>query len=236
MDVSVREVKMNINSSSSFGTVFFLVVLFIGTGLLAYHAYDLTVENGHLKETNASLQLLKSENDALKAENAKFKADNAVLINNNSGLKSENSSLINENGQLKVTLDNELAENGSLKAIDADKDSELAKLRIENTSLKNENAVLTLKNGKSGENFQIVPSVIQSSIFPSDLERWIKLAILGLAVIFLVEIIVIARAVKHNRLKDKVIVMDDNLTGAPDNKYFHQQNKTRIIDARFNGL
>ncbi len=156
---------MNNYPSNNFSTVFFLVVLFIGMGVLSYHAYEITVENGQLNE---AVKILQTDVASLNTENAALKTENTTL-------KTENAAITNENSQLKTTLEKEIAENISLKASDAEKLAELEKLRREYSELKTENLQLKTIVGSDGGSSQEDIEVIQSTLLPTDLESWLKI-------------------------------------------------------------
>ena len=106
---------MNNYPSNNFPTVFFLVVLFIGMGLLIYHTYEVTNENGQLKETVGTLQ---ASVETLNQENEKLNVTSTELAD--------------ENINLKTTLEKTLAENASLN-------TEITVLRLVNATLTDEN-------------------------------------------------------------------------------------------------
>ncbi len=161
---------MNNNPSSNFSTVFFLVVLFIGMGVLIYHACEITLENGQLKETVNTLQTseatLNTENATLKTENTTLKTENATLKTENATLKNENVTIIDENSRLKAELIKEVSKNIFLNTSDADKIAELEKLRNENNNLRAENLQIKIVGNKGDGSHLENIEVLQSAVLP----------------------------------------------------------------------
>ena len=165
----------NYPSSSNFGTVVFLVLIFIGTGLLMYHSYEITVQNGQLEQQVASLQ---STNASLNGENTALKTENETLRANIGGLQNENNSLKTE----KAGLENNLSTLGT----------EMARLQAENTALQTENTALKSENTSlSQATNPVIPvtgnpeTIVQSGFLPSSLESSMTVAaLLFLALLF----------------------------------------------------
>lgn len=190
-DLKVQEAEMNNYPSNNFSTVFFLVILFIGMGVLIYHASEITQENGQLKETVSTLQTnetalnkenvalktenstlikenttLKMGNTTLNAENITLKTENATLEEENATLKTENAAITSENSMLKAELVSEVSKNIFLDTSDAEKIAELEKLRSENNNLSMENLQLkTIGNNGNGINQREVEN-LRSTILP----------------------------------------------------------------------
>ena len=151
---------MNNYPSSNFATVFFLVVLFIGTGVLGYHAFELTKQNGQLNETinvqNAKIESLTQQIAQLTAENQTMKPKNVELKKENSNLMTENTSLKNENSNLKNANADLQTQNSGLQANNNDLKSKVAALTDENgaltTNLEKANAeIASLKTTNSDQ-------------------------------------------------------------------------------------
>ncbi len=175
MGLMVQEAEMNNYPSSIFSTVFFVVILFIGMGVLGYHAYEITVENLQLNEDVKTLQMnmtsLSTENVALKAENLTLQTENAAFSE--------------ESNELKAALAKEIAENTSLRAAEVDKLAELEKLHRENSELKAENLKLkTIGSNNVGSNQNDIEG-FQSSLLPTDLKPWLNVVITVLIAAFL---------------------------------------------------
>jgi len=157
---------MNNYSSSSFSTVFFLVAVFIGMGILIYHSVDITKENGQLRETvetmQTSVETLSTANVALKTENA--------------SLKTANSTYTTDNHTLKADLEKAAAEMISLKALVANNTTELEKLRHENSILTTEKLRLNKLQSADSRSPTDNHEVLQSTLIPTDLELWMKVA------------------------------------------------------------
>ena len=203
---------MNNYPSNNFSTVFFLVVLFIGMGVLGYHAYEITVENVRLNEVVKTLQ---TNVTSLNTENAALKTENTTL-------KTENAAFTDENSQLKTALEKEVAENISLKASDADRLAELEKLRRENSELKVENLQLKTIVGSNGGSSQKDIEVIQSSLLPTDLESWLKVAIVVLIAVILLIIYATYELAKDIRRKKAASLLGIGKSRTP-----------HIIESRF---
>lgn len=163
MDLRVQEAEMNNYPSNNFSTVFFLVVLFIGMGVLGYHAYEITLENGQLNEDVKTLQ---TNVASLNTENAALKTENSTLKSENTTLKTEKAAITNENRMLKTELVKEVSKNIFLDTPDTDKIAELEKLRSENSNLKVENLQLKAIGNRSDGSSPGDIEVLQSTILP----------------------------------------------------------------------
>jgi len=188
---------MNNYPSTNFATVFFLVILFIGTGLLIYHTYEVTFENNQLKEDlgtfQASVTTLNSENIALKSENNTLNTKNAEL-------NAENIMLTDENSALKFALEIAVGENLAMKASDSDKLTELEKLRRENSDLTFENQRLMTVYTNGNVNSKANLEVLESSFVPTDIKFWVMvIAIILIGVVFFTAFAVFALIKKINQ-------------------------------------
>lgn len=159
---------MNNYPSNNFSTVVFLVVLFIGMGLLIYHTYEITNENGQLKETVGTLQ-----------------AGVETLNKENTELKTANVALTDENSKLKATVEKAGVENTSLK-------TENTTLRTANIALTDENNKLKASDSNvqqmsCGENSSVNHEILLSTFVPIDLEAWmrVKEIVLVIAILFI---------------------------------------------------
>ena len=184
------------NPSSNFGTVVFLVLVFMGSGLLLYHCYDITVQNQQLEETVGTLQAsvdeLNVSNAGLKSENATLQTENVALKSNSATLTSENTTLTTENAGLESENVAFQSENTALKSNNAKLTSENTTLTTENAGLKLMDTVLQKENSKlktvlPNEGAQIVSSkatpdgssngvseLLQSNFLPNDFDSWMK--------------------------------------------------------------
>jgi len=156
---------MNNYPSNNFSTVFFLVVLFIGMGLLMYHTYEVTIENGQLNETVGTLQ-----------------ANIETLNIENTTLKTTITGLTDENSKLKTTVEKAVTENTSLNI-------ENATLRTANAALADENNKLKASDSKvqqisSGESSNANHEVLQSAFLPIDLETWTRTKVVVSVILF----------------------------------------------------
>jgi len=180
--------------TSNFATVFFLVVIFIGMGLLIYHAAELTLEYNQLQDVVETLQAnissLKSENENLKSEMTPLKTQNTELAD-------VNASLVDENSQLRALYEQTVAENITLKEMDTDNLSELEKLRTENSGLRLENLRLRMLQSSSVEHRTEEPVVLQSAILPADLYSW-----MSVVAVILVAVIIVISCTLYILLKD----------------------------------
>jgi len=218
---------MNNYPSSNFSTVFFLVVIFIGMGLLIYHTVEITVENGQLEEAMGTLQAhvatLKTENAALKTESTAFETENAAV-------KTKNTSLTDENSRLKTALEKAVAENTSLKASDAGKLAELEKLRLEYNVLRLENQQLKALQGSGGVSSKAAPEVLQSSFLPTGLEFWMKLGVIVLAVTIFLLSYAIYYALSKDIRRKRAAVLNEMYNGRGSSR---KSRYTHIIDSHF---
>ena len=164
---------MNNYPSTNSGTVIFLVLLFIGMGLLMYHTYEITLENGQLKET---VSTLKTSEATLNTEKDSLKAENAILMTENAALMAENLAVTDEINKLETALTEKVTENMALMASDTEKSAELETLRIEYSELLSE--YLKLKPLQSDdESAGLSPEAHLSSLLPVGLDYWVILAV-----------------------------------------------------------
>ena len=195
---------MNNYSSSNFATVFFLVVLFIGTGVLIYHTVEVSNENRQLKETIVTLQ---ANAETLSAENANLKTDNSALV-------MKNNELTNENTGLKTALEQAAAENTSLKTRNAEMATQLENLQAQCTSVGDGNTA---------------PEVLESTFLPTDPQFWMRAAMVVLIVTILLLGYTVYTITKEIRRKRAVV-----LNGMNHNRALSQKDQSpHLIDSRF---
>jgi regulator of replication initiation timing len=220
MDPKVREAEMNNYHSSNFATVFFLVIVFIGTGLLMYHTYDVSLENGRLKDTVGTLQ---ASVEKLNVENTGLKAENTIL-------KTKNASLTVEKSKLQIELEKALAEITSLKAADTGKLLvDLVKLRRENNELRLEIQRLEAMRNTDGSQNNMAPEVLLSTFLPVDPEFWKKVLAVALVEVFLLMNCLIYNLVK-NLWRGKVVIPRRNNS---ENGSTRKSRITHVIDTHF---
>ena len=152
--------------TSNFPTVVFLVIVFVGMGLLIYRTVDLTQANGQMKATleasQATASELSAENDGLRAKVAELRTDKAALSA--------------ENDQLKARLEQTAAEIEAMKAGDAIRPPDLGAQPGGSGASKLE---ITQPGGRAG-NGSGSAEVLQSSFLPADPEFWTKAAVAGM--------------------------------------------------------
>jgi regulator of replication initiation timing len=210
------------NPTSNFATVFFLVVLFIGMGLLIYYTFEVTGENMQLKE---SVENLQADLVSLTAENAALLTANTTLAAENTALRTENTALTDEYSKMKAELEKALTENTSLKAsVDAGTLPEVEAMRRENDNLKQENLRLTLLPCNGGEGNKTGLEVLQSTILPIDLKFWINVA-----AVVLVEAILLISYRFYTRRKETAALA----TLYAERGLSRTSRTTRMIDSRF---
>lgn len=173
--------------SSNFATVFFLVVIFIGMGLLLYHAAEITVEYNQLQDVVETLQ---ANISSLRSENENLKSEMSPLKTQNNELAAVNASLVDENHQLRALYEQTVAENITLKDLDTSNLAELENLRRENSDLRMENLRLKMLQSSSDDERTKEPVILQSAVLPVDQNFWMSIA----AVILVAVIIVISCA------------------------------------------
>jgi cell division protein FtsB len=219
MDPKVREAEMNNYPSSNFATVFFLVIVFIGTGLLMYHTYDVSLENGRLKEVVETLQ---ANVEKLNAENTTLRAENTTL-------KAENASLTVEKSKLQIELEKALAEINSLKAAGTGKLLlDLEKLRSENNELRLENQRLVAMQNTDGGQNNMAPEVLLSTFLPTDLDFWKKVLAVALVEVFLLMNCLVYNLIKNVR-RGKVAALSGNSAIHGSTR---KSRNTHVIDTR----
>ncbi len=231
---------MNNNSSPGFSTVFFLVAFFVATGLLIYHAYELTQANGDLKTINTALQAdiasanakvaaFQKENADLKAEIAALKTGAEDLTTENTQLKTAASGLLTENKSLKDELAAVVSENDILQAEVESSRSELQRLRSENDLLHQENQRLIEMRASLTESSVAEPQMLISTLLPTEKDFWINLISVALILAILIETYTLVRLLrqKHNHLNTVAARLNSNRSQYPRNRGTH------IIDARF---
>lgn len=211
---------MNNYPSSNFATIFFLVIVFIGTGLLMYHTYDVSLENGQLKEVVGTLQ---ASVEKLNAENTTLKAENTTL-------KTENASLTVEKSKLQVELEKALAEITSLKSADTGNLlADLVKLRSENNDLRLENQRLKAMQNTGGGQNNMAPEALLSTFLPTDLEFWKKVLAVALVEVFLLMNCLVYNLLKNVR-RGKAAVLSGNYA---EHGSARKSRSTHIIDTHF---
>lgn len=165
------------SNNSNFGILFFLFLVFAGMGLLAYHTYSVTVENGDLRQSVSILEArvgeLATTEDTLTARNTSLAAENTSLKEANAGLTSENTAL--------------RAENTPLKAENADLRTENAGLKMSNVALADENRKLAASidsqkaalpvTGCDTTNTPPTVALLQSTLVPTSTEGALRLIV-----------------------------------------------------------
>jgi FtsZ-binding cell division protein ZapB len=92
---------MNTYNFPTFGTVALVILVFVGVGLLAYYAYDVTQNYYELLDDMTALQ---DQVNTLKNEKETLTKMNADLINRNNGLDADNKNLSAANANLTAEL------------------------------------------------------------------------------------------------------------------------------------
>jgi hypothetical protein len=220
-DLTVQEVMMNnYSSSSNFTTVFFLVSLFIGMGVLIYHTCEISTENRQLRETAAALQASLSE---AKAKIAELEGKIAKLEEDNTASEANIQTLENEIEGLNVELAQAYARIDEMNKAETARTTDTAVVCDEKGDGKPENSGSAIVQNGS-------PEVLQSSIIPTDPDFWLKIGVVLLVGLNLFFVLLVAYALLKRVLWKRAALMNAmyNNQRLPQNS-----NYTYIVDTRF---
>jgi chromosome segregation ATPase len=225
MGQQVREVKMIPCSSSNFGTVVFLVVVFIVMGVLIYHTVEVFNDTNELNEELAACQ---NDLDQAITKYEVTISECSALQTENSTLMAEISQLRNENNQLRAAQGDLDAEIAALNATIAANTEEIEKLSRENNDLRLENEQLKKQSTRSIEGSKALSEVLQTPLMPVDLETLVKAIMIPLFGEILTIIGIAIKALKDLRRKQTTVRKQRNQRGSPGkNRYPH------VIDSHF---
>ena len=216
----------NNTNSSSFGSILFFVILFIGMGLLIYYAVDITDQ---YRELEATMERLQSRDATLSTEIADIKQTYSVCMSDNVTYQGQIAAMTDEINRLKAELEKALAEIAAYKASSVAPPPEMGALINEINNLKLKNQQLSSLSCGSVENSRSTGEILHSTILPSSPEFW-----KALVAITLVEAIFLLSYALHKLDRDarrrKAAVSAALHTRQSSSR---KTNTTGVIDSRF---